>query len=300
MRKPDFFIVGAPKCGTTAMNSYLKQHPEIFIPDKKELHFFGRDLSKKYRITEKEYLSYFSKAQNRKRAGESSVWYLCSARAAGEIKNFCPFASIIIMLRNPVDMMYALHSEQIFRGRENIKDFEAALEAEEDRKQGYRISDSKGDYVLQGLFYREAVRYTEQVKRYMDVFGHKNIHIIIFDDFKEDTTKVYRETLRFLGVNEEFGDIDFKTINSNKRIRSKSLRRYLQNPPSLAQRFAKLLIPTLVRQRILNGLMSLNTSHVQRSPMDANLRKHLQLEFMPEVKKLSELVGRDLTHWSRN
>jgi len=142
MRTPDFFIVGAPKCGTTAMSDYLRQHPEIYMPQRKEPHFFGSDLDAPYPyfIRDKEqYFSLFAEAKDEKRVGEASVWYLYSKRAAFEIKEFCPTASIIIMLRNPVDMIYSLHSQRLFTGNEDIPDFEEALEAEEDRKRGLRI-----------------------------------------------------------------------------------------------------------------------------------------------------------------
>ena len=119
MRKPDFFIVGAPKGGTTAMNAYLGQHPEIFIAERKELHFFGTDLDfSSPRITQEQYLSCFSEVQNEKRVGETSVWYLYSKQAAVEIKKFCPSANIIIMLRNPVDMLYSQHSQFLYNGNE--------------------------------------------------------------------------------------------------------------------------------------------------------------------------------------
>src|SRR5882672_1680365 len=114
MRKPDCFIVGAPRCGTTAMYTYLGQHPEIFMSARKEPHFFGTDLSSPALVRdEQQYLSLFAKAQNEKRAGEASVFYLYSQRAAREIHAFCPSARIIIMLRNPVEMMYSLHSRHL-------------------------------------------------------------------------------------------------------------------------------------------------------------------------------------------
>ena len=136
MRRPDFFIVGAPKCGTTAMIDYLKQHPEVFVPDRKELDFFGRDLVfKGHRLTEEEYLGFFSRATAEKRAGEGSVWYLHSKTAALEIKDFSPNARIIIMLRNPLDMMYSFHSQRLYNGNEDIENFSAALDAEAERTQ---------------------------------------------------------------------------------------------------------------------------------------------------------------------
>src|SRR5512141_2214266 len=97
-RQPDFFIVGAPKCGTTAMNGYLRQHPQIFMPERKDISYFGSDLKfGRSRITKEEYLSLFRNANGAFRIGESSVWYLYSKTAAEEIKSFAPSASIIVM-----------------------------------------------------------------------------------------------------------------------------------------------------------------------------------------------------------
>src|SRR6266545_5937438 len=160
MRRPDFFIVGAPKCGTTALNDYLKDHPEIFISARKELHFFGSDLVFRgpRRITEQEYLSFFAPARHEKRLGEASVWYLYSQQAAAEIKAFSPAARIIIMLRNPVDMMYSLHSQRLYNGRETISDFAKALATEE--MHGRKEWDRKGALNAVGFSYREAATYT--------------------------------------------------------------------------------------------------------------------------------------------
>ena len=137
--KPNFFIVGAPKCGTSALYEYLGAHPEIFMSPYKEPHFFGSDLQQRWRPTKSQYFSCFAKARDEKRVGEASVHYLYSKCAAAEIKEFCPEARIIIMLRDPVEMLYSLHSQSIFSGNEVINDFEEALEAEADRKLGRRI-----------------------------------------------------------------------------------------------------------------------------------------------------------------
>src|SRR5438034_3527344 len=116
MKIPGFFIVGAPKCGTTAMNDYLAGHPDIFMA-KKEIHYFGSDLEiKQKKLSGEEYLDFFKEGEHKYIVGESSVWYLYSKNAAAEIKAFSPGAKIIIMLRNPVDMLPSLHSQHIFDG----------------------------------------------------------------------------------------------------------------------------------------------------------------------------------------
>ena len=113
--KPDFFIVGAPKCGTTALYTYLKQHPEIFMSPQKEPQFFANDVlgDRRHTCTWAEYLSCFAAARGAKRIGEASVAYLGSPCAPKQIKMFNPAAKIIIMLRNPVDMMHSLHNQRL-------------------------------------------------------------------------------------------------------------------------------------------------------------------------------------------
>jgi len=191
-------------------------------------------------------------------------------------------------------MMYSLHGHRLYIGFEDIINFEDALAAEEDRKRGLRLPNNP--HPIEGLFYRERAKYTQQVQRYLDIFGRENIHIIIFDDFKSDTARVYRETLRFLGVNEDFQP-DFKVINSSKRVHSKTLRNFLRS--STARLLGRGLMPYLLRQKFFKGLRRLNTKYEPRPPMDPELRRRLQLEFLPEVEQLSKLLGRDLTHWCR-
>ena len=293
--KPDFFIVGAPKCGTTALYEYLRAHPQIYMSPVKEPHFFGSDLKLRWRPTKSQYFSYFAMAKNEKRVGEASVRYLYSKCAAAEIKEFCPEARIIIMLRNPVDMIYSRHSQNIFAMNDDIKDFEVSLEAEEDQKLDLRVPrDAKS---VEQLFYRDAARYSEQVQRYFEAFGRENVHVIVYDDFKDDTASVYRETLRFLDVDQEFQP-RFEVKNANKVTRSRILQWILQNRRSPLIRAARLLLPFRFRMKVSPAIQILYTSYVPRPPMDPELRRRLQAEFAPEVGRLSELLGRDLTHWS--
>ncbi|MCP2728272.1 sulfotransferase family protein [Limnofasciculus baicalensis] len=104
MKKPNLFVVGAPKCGTTSMHNYLGQHPEIFMSSPKELHYFSRDIDCfTGKIKELyNYLQLFDSAGNAKYIGESSPEYLYSEVASQQIKELCSDAKIIIMLRNPL------------------------------------------------------------------------------------------------------------------------------------------------------------------------------------------------------
>lgn len=305
MKKPNFFIVGAPKCGTTALYSYLEKHPEIYIPDtsntveaiyggKKELHFFGQDLAFA-RPSVEEYLAYYANVTQEKRLGESSVFYLYSRTAAQEIKGFCPTAQIIIMLRNPVDMIYSWHSQLLFWGDEDIADIETALAMEAERKQGKKLP-ARHDHPVECFFYRKIARFYEQVKRYLDIFGSDQVKIIIFDDFKKNTEAVYHETLKFLNCDTTFTP-EFEVMNSNKTIRNPSLQSLLKYPPKSAQ-VVKKLLPVSLRQSIRQLLQNYNTKSESRQPMKPELKQQIQKEFAEEIKKLSDLIDRDLTYWS--
>jgi len=281
------------------MSEYLKQHPEIFMSEPKEPHFFGTDLKshlsdrfERYRERDK-YLSLFANVRDEKRVGEASPWYLDSKRAAYEIRQFNPSSSIIIMLRNPVDMIYSLHGQQLYNGNEDIVDFETALNAEKDRKNGRRIP--KAAHNPAALLYTDTARYSEQVQRYFEVFGREKVHVIIFDDFVSDTVGVYRETLEFLDVEPNFQP-GVKIYNSAKSIRSVALRHFSIARPVYLRKI-KWMLPLPLRRKMINALVRFNVREAARPPMNPDLRSRLKREFSAEIEKLSTLLGRDLTHW---
>ncbi len=294
MPRPNLFIVGAPKCGTTAMCRYLEAHPEVFLSERKDLHFFGTDLGFVGREaeTESSYLAHFHEAGSAARVGEASVWYLYSRRAAEEIAAYSPDARIIVMLRDPVAVMHALHSQFLLNGLgdENIEDFEQALEAEADRLQGRRLPPH--NRLPETLQYRTVVRFSEQLQRYLDVFGPERVHVLLQDDLKEDVQSAYRDVLRFLEVDPDFQP-DLGRVNSNKVVRSKALRQAIAWTPS----GAKELLPSGLRGRLRKGLRRLNSRHAKRGPLDPALQARLQAELLPEVEALESLLQRDLSGW---
>jgi hypothetical protein len=302
-RKPDFFIVGAPKCGTTAMATYLGSHPEIFITTE-EFHYFGSDLRFTRslsrnpdwsQMSEEQYLSYFAKATSEKRLGEGSVFYLYSKRAAKEIHEFNSAAQIIVMLRQPVEAMYSLHSQMLYGNEENIEDFREALAAEPDREQGLRIPYAICS--LDGLLYRKIFQYPSQVERYFDVFGRKNVMVLIFDDLKNDVAGTYRRILEFLSVDSEFIP-EFPVININKRVRSRWLHTFMANPPDPIRPVARFLACKKWTRDLVRWFISVfNTRYEKRTPMDPLLQRELNEEFKPQIDSLSSLLDRDLSFW---
>jgi hypothetical protein len=298
MRSPDFFLIGAPKCGTTALASYLKQHPEIFIPRKKELNYFGADLRirKRPRLTRDEYLAFYAEAADQKRAGDASILTLYSPDALREIRDLCPTAGIIVMLRDPVEQMHAMHAENLVTGNESIADFAEALAAEPERLQGRRLRGMER-MVVDTLCYRRLATYTDHVRRWMDAFGRENVHVIVFDDFSRATAATYRAVCEFLGVDPTF-EPDVRVVNPSKRVRSQAVASLLKRtaPPVRAGQGPPLeRLWRAVRSRIRRW----NREDAPRRSMDPALKARLQAEFRPEVERLGALLGRDLTAWCR-
>ena len=198
------------------------------------------------------------------------------------------------MLRNPTDMLYSLHSQKLYNGTENIRNFEEALDAEEDRRKGRRIP--RLCRFPKGLLYTEVVKYTEQVERYMEVFGREKVMVIIFDDFVSDTAGVYKETLEFLGVDANFSLPTYQTFNPNTVPRSKVLTTTINIISYFGHNFFRPLPPP-ANLGIVKRLTQLNTKYQSRPQMDVALRRRLQRHFSPEVSRLSALLGRDLMDW---
>ncbi len=302
--KPDFFIVGGPKCGTTAMADYLAQHPHVFMPPVKDTHFFGSDLqvihtinqpADLFRVGLDRYLGWYAESGGASCRGEASVLYLFSKTAAAEIRKFNEAARIVIMLRHPVDMMVSLHNHCLYTMNETEPRFEAALALENRRIQGRDIPPSA--HLVDALFYRAVARYSEQVQRYLDEFGRARVHVILFDDFRADTAKVYRELLGFLGVDPAF-QADLTVVNPARRRRSPRLQSFIVSPPAfvrpLAMRMSRIRGLRKAVQFVLN---TLNTSRQRKSEITEAFRSQLTEEFQPEIQQLSQLIDHDLNHW---
>ena len=295
-RRPDFFIVGAPKCGTTALYTYLGRHPDVYLPDRKELRFFGSDLEIRDRVplTQDGYLSYFAGAGDARRVGTAYVWYLYSTRAAEEIHRFAPDASILVMLRNPVDMLYALHAEHLTNGNEDIADFSEALDAEPLRREGRRIPPHA--HLPQGLLYSTVPRYSEQLERYFDRFGRDRVHVAIFEEFIADPVAGYRQALAFLGLGDDrsLESSDFEVVNASRKLRSERMRHLLARPPELPRRIISRTVPAGVRKSLHAWAKRANVREAARPEMPAATRQRLQDLFAPEVARVEALLGRGL------
>lgn len=296
-RRPDFFIVGAPKCGTTALTDYLAQHPQVGMCERKETQYFAFDLYPAFGratdrpwISQDEYLSLFSEAQDKVRIGEASVWYLYSAAAPREISEFSPEAKIIVMVRNPLEAVPSLHSQFVFVGIEPVEDLEEALALDGERE---RLGTPP---FFPPRSYRSAARYSEQLERYLSVFGRDRVQVIVYDDFRRDTLEVYRRTCEFLDIDRDFVP-RLEIVNPNKRVRSRGLRNLVRYPPPPLRRAFHRISSKRFRRQAGSLLTRLNTRFEPRPPVPPAVAESLRPLVADEVTALEALVDLDLRSW---
>lgn len=298
MNYPNLFIVGAPRCGTTSLHYYLGQHPDIFMSHAKEPYYFLTDLPHRDRFSRTAYFDLFRDPGDVRYAGEASVLYLRSETAATAIHAFCPRARIIIMLRNPAELLHSLHCHCLRTANEDIFDFERALAAEPERERGLRIPRTA--YFPTGLCYRQMVDFVPQVRRYLDTFGQASVRIILFDDFKKATLEVYRDLLAWLGVAGEFRP-NLTPQNASTPLPNLFIQRQLRRNRFLRgiRRGLQALVPDPATRLKIQAAIGRRTQRQPNPRMDPELRRRLLEEMRPDIDALGELVGIDLSVWYR-
>jgi hypothetical protein len=308
-RVPDFFIVGQPKSGTTALSDMLRRHPAIFMPASKEAWFFATELLERTPPrregtprTLEQYLSWFADAGGDQVMGETSPLYLWSRTAPQRIASVCPEAKIIAILREPAALLRSLHLQFVETYIETESDFAKAISLEAARREGRHIP--RHSYWPRTLLYSEHVRYVEQLRRYEAVFSPQQLLVLIYDDFRADNENTVRRVLRFLGV-DDTAPVELLEANASVAVRSQRLHELVQavtvgrGPVSQALKATiKALTPTAMRRGALHAAQR---SIVYREPSapDEAFMLELRRRFKVEVQALSEHLGRDLiTLWA--
>jgi Sulfotransferase family len=297
---PNLFIVGAPKCGTTSLYEYLRQHPQIFFPFdddgysriKEPNHFCPElEILEKDAITDRgEYLNLYRGSEDALWRGDASTNHLFSERAAGNIKHFCPDARILVMLRPPVDWMRSYHNELLRHQHEDIGDFYAAVAASEDRRNGLRLPP--GTSVPKCLDYVGMSHFASQVERYYRVFGRDAVKVVLLEDMVAAPEETYREILLFLGVESAFSP-EFRIHNETPRHgRLERLVTFVYKRLGV-KHVVQLFLPYAARRKFLSFIRRKDLANAASDPR----YDLLQEQCAPDVERLSTLIERDLSHW---
>jgi Sulfotransferase family len=281
----------------------LKVHPQVFMPDLKEPHFFARAPRELARPIEhlpntlEQYLALFAPAAPGQRPGEASTTYLRSAVAAGRIAELWPDARIIAILREPAGFVRSLHLQLLQSGVETEPDLATAISLERQRR-----SDAAGEhrsFWRQALLYSEQVRYVEQLRSYHERFGRRRVLVLAYEDFREDNERIVREVLRFLDVDDTL-ELERAEANPTVRLR-RSRANELVHAVTVGRgpitREAQLAIKRVVPRRLRReAVRTLRRTLVQRKPPPADeaLMGELRRRFTGEVVAASEYLERDL------
>lgn len=305
MNVPDFFVVGAAKGATTTLYSHLKQHPGIFLPERKELYFFAYNgetprfkladgtFRREVGCTKDEYLKMYKNSPADCLVGDTSSWYLYYHEEV--IRNiralYCDKArerKIIMVLRNPIGRAWSHYSMHLGHGLIDIP-FREAVSPGAFREK--LLSD--GGY-YPGYDYIGFGMYSRQVEAFLGAFD--NVKVILYEDFGRDTDGVVREIFEFLGLEPGVELSAGKRLNVSGAPKSRLagvVGRMVYRPYGLKRLFVP-LIPEGLRYRIKTGISRFIFKRTVMSPAD---RKLLIEIYRKDILRLQEILNRDLSSW---
>ena len=286
--RPNFFIAGVPKAGTTSLHEYLKQHPQIFMPDYKEPNYFalGSGVEKW-----EDYLTLFKNAAGKKAIGESSAAYCYCEESPAWIKSTLGDVKIIIILRNPASRAFSLYGWMVREGYEDAPTFAEALERETIRLHD-PVFKMNCPAFYADYFYFTTGLYFEQVSRYIETFGRDRVKIYLFEEFVKQPVPICQDAFRFLEVDPAF--VPKTEIHNEGRVPESIALQYhlraelhkVQHKPDQSA-----AVQTLER------LMEWNVRRGSKPQPDTQLLATLTDRYRRNIEQLQTLLGRDLSSW---
>jgi hypothetical protein len=213
-RLPTFIIAGAMRSGTSSLNSYLREHPQVAVSRPKEVHYFDVNFSE----GEDWYRPHFPDSESAVAVGEATPDYLYDVEAAGRIAAALPEVKILLLLRDPVDRAHSHYWHNVSVGKEPLG-VEDALAAETDRLAAGFAARAAYSYVDRG-------RYGPQLERLLAVIPSGQVLTQTFDELTSDPLAVFRRTCSFIGVDPDFQPESLGAqVNAYTRYRSPTVRK---------------------------------------------------------------------------
>ncbi len=289
--KPDFLGVGAAKAATTSLHDILSQHPQIYLPSAKEIHFF--DMDENYNRGKGWYERIaFSGLKDEKICGEFSPSYMFFDHVPERVlESYGDELKFIFIFRNPIDRAYSHHQMHYLRGAEEL-DFPMAVKAEPQRLRiGNQHDQRRYSYISRGY-------YSRQVKNFLKLFPIDHMHFVLFEDFVKASDEAVKAVLHFLKV-------DFMRLRtemqSNPANRPKS--RVVADILFKRTHWKELLKPVLpekIRRKVKRKLKILNQGPTESNKLDAEIRGEFLLQYYAEeIDELAEITGLNLEIWRK-
>lgn len=285
---PNFFIVGAPKAGTTSLFYYLNEHPEVYMSSIKEPNYFSWDEIKKQNLYYKEknitkleeYKKLFEGVKDEKAIGEASVSYLFYPTVPQKIENMIPNAKIIIMLRDPIERAFSHYLMDLRLGYVNIP-FGDII---------YRKSNSR----IVSLYYQQYVElglYFGQIKRYIGTFGKEHVKIFIFDDLKNNVKKIISSLYSFLDVDRNFVPNLEEKYNVFEIPKNNVIKPFYNS--MIMRSCIKKILPDSYKSKIKKAFFS----NGRKPVIDEEIKNYLKNIYAEDRKKLEALLEINLNTW---
>jgi hypothetical protein len=310
---PNFFIVGAPKAGTTSLYYYLSQHPDVYMSPIKEPNYFATEIraeniSPQWQawaqkendslqqylrgsMREKrfgglvsnwfDYLKLFQNANREKAIGEASVCYLWSRTAARNIASTTSNPKIIMVLRNPVDRAFSQYKQAVTNG----------LVGSSFREQVRRSLNRKTDKLELLNPFLEFGLYHEQVKRFTELFPAQNLRVYLYEEYRQAPAETLADVFRFLEV-----DPQFLPDLSKKHLQTR-MPRFVWVSHKLKQHGAWSRLKGAVPATLVPVVQKLVFRNEQTAEIDRADRLYLSDYYREDVSRLATLIRRNLDGW---
>lgn len=280
---PNFFVVGAPKAGTTSLYEYLRQIPEVYLSPIKEPHFFTVYYPSKFDkkpVHEKEkYLDLFKNVKKEKAIGEFSVTYLADPEVPKKIKKEIPDAKIIVIIRNPIERAFSNYLGLLNRGLEQ----QGFIERIKEEQKLIEKNIHGEPYVLGPGFYHK------HIKRYYDFFGSKQVKVLIFEEMSKDPLPIVEKILEFLEITTNVKQINFKIHNAYSPPKNKLAKIILSS--NLVKSTAVKVVPQSLRRNIRESIL---TNQIEKPKMTNKEKDILKNIYWDDVKELQKMLGMKL------
>lgn len=305
---PNLIMPGVQKSGTTYLANLMQQHPDIFVPKIKEpTHFIYRcneelnypsgDVIKSAFSSEGAYNSLFEGQNEVKWRLDASTSYFYKSNIRKKIHEVCPNAKIIIALRDPVGRAYSAfnyHKQLTF---ESVEDFDEAISLEQERIEKNVMALTP--YIKTGFYF-------SPIQEWMDLFGRENVHVVLFDDIRDNIDKCMLEICEFLEIDPIH--FEFESDSNTSVITKSRFKKWVINRSTSGKSYdtplrrmaRQLLGPELrahIRAKVIRPFVYSKSGSEKPKKLSDELKASLTPQYQADIEALSELIGRDLSHW---